>query len=124
MQPGVYEASFVSREAGPYLVQVAAMAPDGSEIGEAETGWTHEPTALEFQSLQPNRVLMDHLAEQTGGGRPVSDRLEPEIAKITQRKAVVNEARLSPVWHRWYVFLFAALCLAGEWGVRRWHGLP
>lgn len=123
-QPGVYEAKFVSRDAGPYLVQVSAADPDGSEIGEAETGWTHEPTAQEFQSLQPNRELMEQLAEQTGGARPVSLRLEPEMAKIAQRKSVVNETRLTPVWHRWYVFMFAALCLAGEWGLRRWHGLP
>ncbi|MCA9175145.1 MAG: hypothetical protein KDB14_11735 [Planctomycetales bacterium] len=123
-QPGVYESEFAHREAGPYLVKVQVKAPDGSDIGDAEAGWVHEPDADEFKSLEPNQALLDRLAEATGGETLASSSLESGVARISQRRAVVNETKMLPIWHRWYVFLFAALCLAGEWGLRRWNGLP
>ena len=123
-QAGVYEATFAHREAGAYLVNVKAKAPDGSEIGEAETGWMHEPDAKEFQSLNVNQSLLRQLASDTNGSSAKASNLLDAVTGISQKKALVNEKRQVLVWHRWYVFLFAALCLAGEWGLRRWHGMP
>lgn len=123
-QAGVYETTFAHREAGPYLVHVTATGPDGHPIGEAETGWSHEPDADEFQSLQINQELLDRLAAETEGEVAPGRRLERFVTGIATRRAVVNETWMRPLWHRWYIFLFAALCLAGEWGLRRYHGLP
>jgi hypothetical protein len=34
------------------------------------------------------------------------------------------ESWSQPAWHTPVVFALAVLCLAAEWGLRRWRGLP
>ncbi len=48
---GLYQANFWSQIDGPYVVSVKAKAADGAEIGEVESGWSAEPSALEFRNL-------------------------------------------------------------------------
>ena len=123
-QPGIYQVDFSPRAAGAYRVDVAATAPDGSPCGEARAGWATEPSAEEFAELTPNRELLEKIAEQTGGATTTADQLDTLVAGLAHRKAPIEEPWLYPLWHRWSVLLLAAICLAGEWGLRRWNGLP
>jgi len=50
--------------------------------------------------------------------------LEKFARSLPARKAPVMETRLEPLWHTPVMFLLALAFFLGEWGVRRWKGLP
>ncbi|MCO6458446.1 MAG: hypothetical protein J5I93_24340 [Pirellulaceae bacterium] len=123
-QVGVYEARYWPRQDGGYRIEAVATAADGSEIGRRETGWTSQPSAEEFQQLQANRRLLDELARQTGGEVISSNQLESFVRGLPNRKVPVTEPWVYPLWHQPWLFGLAICCLCGEWGLRRWKGLP
>jgi uncharacterized membrane protein len=120
---GVYVASYQPRVAGGYRAQVVALAPDGSEIGRRETGWVADPETKEFQSLTPNRTLLQEIAKKTSGEVIELSGIRGFVNSLPSRKIPVTEPWIFPLWHQWSVFCFAAACLIGEWGLRRWKGL-
>jgi uncharacterized membrane protein len=121
---GQYETTFASRTAGAYRATVVTKAEDASEVGQRETGWTVEPAADELGTLRPNRELLERIAEATGGEMIAADALDQFVSSLPNRKIPITEAWTYPLWHQWPVFLFAVACLIGEWGLRRWKGLP
>jgi uncharacterized membrane protein len=122
-QAGVYEATFVPRQTGPYRASVTVVGPDGAEVGAKEAGWTAEPAADEFRRLEPNRDLLHDLAAKTGGEIIPLSNLESFVSDLPNRRIPVTEPWIYPLWHQTWVFLFAAACLIAEWGLRRWKGL-
>jgi uncharacterized membrane protein len=122
-QPGVYEATYIPRETGGYLAESVVADATGVEVGRAETGWTSDPAADEFQSLKPNRALMETIARQTKGEMLNADAIASFVQGLPNRKAPVTETWTSPLWHQTTVFLFALLCFVAEWGLRRYRGL-
>lgn len=120
---GVYVALYQPRLAGGYRAQVQAVAPDGSEIGQRETGWVSDPETREFESLTPNRTLLGEIAEKTAGEVIELSDINGFVSSLPSRKIPVTEPWVYPLWHQWSVFFFAAACLIGEWGLRRWKGL-
>jgi hypothetical protein len=100
-----------------------ATAADGSEVGSRSTGWTAEPARDEFRTLRPNRGLLEQVAQQSGGEMVEPNRLEDFVSSLPQRDTVITEPWIYPFWHQWWIFAVAAICLIGEWGLRRWKGL-
>ena len=123
-QAGLYEAVYVPRQPGAYRAQVTATAPDGSEVGKVQAGWTSDPAAEEFKDLKPNRALLDRLARATGGQLVPAGELESFVASLPTRHAEITEPYVRPVWHQPWVFALAIVCLCAEWGLRRWKGFP
>ncbi|HVA49002.1 MAG TPA: hypothetical protein VNH11_21750 [Pirellulales bacterium] len=121
---GQYETTFASRTAGAYRATVTAKAEDASDVGQREVGWTVEPAAEELRSLKPNRELLERIASATGGEMIAADELDGFVSSLPNRKIPVTEAWTYPLWHQWPVFFFAIACLVGEWGLRRWKGMP
>jgi len=121
---GTYHATFIPRAAGAYRAQVTVSAADGSPVGQRETGWAIEPETEEFRTLAANRPLLDRIASQTGGEVIAADQLERFVAGLPNRKIPIVENWTYPLWHQWQVFLAAIGCLVGEWGLRRWRGMP
>ncbi|HEX5446747.1 MAG TPA: hypothetical protein VFW87_23215, partial [Pirellulales bacterium] len=121
---GEYTATFTPRMPGAYRASVVAKAEDASEVGRREIGWVAEPATDELRTLRPNRELLARLAESTGGELIEAGELDEFVASLPNRKVPVVEAWTYPLWHQWSVFLFAIGCLIGEWGLRRWNGLP
>jgi hypothetical protein len=109
---------------GPHHAEVVVTAEDGSEIGRREAGWVSEPETEEFQKLNPDRELLNDLAARTGGEVIELDRLDSFVDSLPNRKIPITEPWVYPLWHQWTVFAFAIGCLVGEWGLRRWNGLP
>jgi uncharacterized membrane protein len=122
-RPGVYETTFVPRQTGPYRAAIAVRGPDGADVGETEAGWTAEPAADEFRRLSTNLDLLEELAQKTGGEVIELSDLDRFVADLPNRRIPVTEPWIYPLWHQLGVFLFAAACLIGEWGLRRWKGL-
>jgi len=122
--PGTYVASFAPRAGGAYRATVSVAGPDGSEVGQRDIGWSVEPETEEFRTLTVNRPLLEKLASQTSGEVLTLDGLESFVASLPNRKIPVVESWTYPLWHQWHVFVIAIACLVGEWGLRRWRGLP
>jgi hypothetical protein len=121
---GEYRTTFAARTPGAYRASVAAKAEDASDVGSREAGWTMEAATDELKTPRPNRALLERIAAETGGETLSIDELESFVAGLPNRKTPVVEAWTYPLWHQWSVFLLAAGCLVGEWGLRRWKGLP
>ncbi len=122
--PGQYEALFAPRAPGVYRATITVTAADGSEVGQREIGWTVEPQTEEFRTLAVNRPMLEKLAKQTGGEVIALDDLDSFVSSLPNRKIPVTETWTYPLWHQSSVFLLAITCLIGEWGLRRWRGMP
>jgi hypothetical protein len=100
------------------------VAPDGSPIGQRETGWAAQPLADEFNRLAPNRRLLEEIAAKTNGQLVEASDLDDFVAGLNSRKAPITEPWTRPLWHHPLFFLVTITCLCAEWGLRRWKGLP
>jgi len=123
-EPGLYRATFVPRKAGAYRAEATAVDGQGQTIGSAQTGWSSDPFAEEYNSIRINRPLLDELAAKTGGEVLTWDDLEGFGDRLFKRPLPVMEAWTFPLWHNSILFIAAIGCLVGEWGLRRLWGLP
>lgn len=122
-EAGVYETSYVPRESSGYRVDVKVADENGASLGAAQAGWATDLAGAEFRSLVPNRALMENVARQTGGQVLAASDLDSFVKSLPTRSAPAMEPWTQPLWHTPAMFLFALLCLVGEWGLRRWKGL-
>lgn len=123
-EAGLYVASFVCREPGNYHAVASVFAPDGTEIGQQETGWVHDPSTEEFRNLKPNREFLSRIAAKTGGEVIDAGGLESFVKTIPNTDAMVTETEVRPWWHQWFLMLIVIGLFVVEWGLRRWKGLP
>lgn len=125
---GLFEAVYVPRTSGGYLAQATIAGPDGTKLGEAQTGWTSALEAQEFQSLKANRPLLEKIARQTGGRMVEIGELDKFARDLPRRAAPISETWVRPLWDlpgiQPAVFLFALTCFVAEWALRRWKGIP
>ena len=122
-EPGLYETTFVPRDAGGYQATAVATDANGVTVGSAVVVWANDFAAEEFASLKPNRELMEKLARQTGGEVIEEDKLASFAKNLPNRRAPVMEPTAQPLWHTPWVFLLALTCFVLEWGIRRRAGL-
>ena len=106
------------------LVGCVIVSEDGSAVGEREGGWAAQPAADEFARLEPDREFLKTIAEKTRGEVVDGDSLPSFVASLSTRSAPITEPWIRPLWHHPLYFLLAIVCLAGEWGLRRFNGLP
>jgi uncharacterized membrane protein len=123
-EAGVYETTYVARASGAFRATIEVVDDDGKEVGKAETGWTSDTVQEEFARTAPNRDLMEQLARQTGGEIIHPDDIGSFAAGLSSRDVPATEEWTYPIWHTPWVFLLAIGCFVGEWGLRRFKGLP
>ena len=122
--PGVYETTYIAREAGAFSAEAVVSGPDGKIAGRASTGWAADLAGAELRSLSANRALMDNIARRTGGEIIPLENLEQFVRSLPERRAPITETWSRPLWHQPFVFLAVLACFVAEWGIRRWKGLP
>lgn len=120
---GLFEAAFYPPESGGYRAKATVRDGEGNLLGEAETGWALNPAADEFQLLEPNRDLLESLAEATGGRVLQLEEVTGFVETLNALETPVTETWTRPLWHAPWVFLIALLCFAGEWALRRSKGV-
>lgn len=123
-EPGMYEVVFTAKEAGAFRATVEVKDGEGKPVGTTETGWVNDLAVEEFQNVAPNRRLLEAIADETGGEIIESVRLDRFVTGLSARSMPVTERWSSPLWDQPWVFMLALCCLIGEWGLRRWKGLP
>lgn len=123
-EAGLFETEFFASKHGNYRATMTVEdAEKRTPLGTKAVGWTHDPLAVEFAKLEPNRDLMKRLADETGGQMiPLEDigRL-PEMLKNIRVPVEVTLA--TPLWHTPWVFAAILLLLLGEWALRRKGGM-
>lgn len=123
-EPGLFAVDYLPRTPGQYRINATVKDLTGKLVGEATGGWVFAPGEKEFDRMQPNRELLNRLATESGGQVVEADELEAFVRSLPQRQAPITERFTYPLWHRSTVFLFALSCFIGEWGLRRFRGLP
>lgn len=123
-EPGLYEATYVSRATGGYKASVSVTNVEGVAAGTGDAGWSTDMAADEFRSLTPNVSLLEAIAHKTGGEIVSADRLGQFARSLPNRHAPVMESWSYPLWHTPAMFAFALACFLSEWGLRRWKGMP
>lgn len=123
-EPGLYEAELVSGGVGAHRAAIRVSDPDGSEVAEKEIGWTSTPLVDEYRSLEPNRVLLERIARDSGGEMVHLEQLDRFASSLPSRDVPIKERWTYPLWHKWPVLAFVMFCLGAEWALRRWRGLP
>lgn len=123
-EPGLYVTTYLPRLTGGFRATACVTNEVGADIGRDEAGWSSDPAAEEFKSLVPNLGLLESLAKRTGGELVTPETLPDLVKRLPTRHAPVMEAWTFPIWHHAALFAFALACLAAEWGLRRWKGLP
>ena len=83
---------------------------------------TRRPTS--FGRCDPIVTLLDKIARESGGQVVDAAGLAALVAELPNRRVPITEPAITPLWHQPWVFLLAIVCLCGEWGLRRWRGLP
>ena len=69
-------------------------------------------------------AVLQRIAKRTGGEVVDASALDAFVADLPNRKVPITDPWVYPLWHQWSVFIFAVVCLTGEWGLRRWKGMP
>lgn len=126
MGSGRYTAIVEGLGEGSYSYSARASADDlvlGTDQGSFSIG----QLTVEYQDVRPNRVLLEQLAERSGGKYFRAD--EPEglaerIARDPQFRASAREqARTVELWNAPWVLLLLVVLLALEWGLRKRSGM-
>jgi len=123
-EAGAYETLFIPRESGAFRASATVTNASGVEVGRAETGWTFDPMAEEFASLEPNAALLESIATRTGGAMVPAAQLPRFVRELPRKQAPIMEPWSYPIWHHPLMLTLALGCLIAEWGLRRWRGLP
>jgi uncharacterized membrane protein len=123
-EPGLFETEFFASKPGNYRATTTVEdAEKRTPLGTKAVGWTHDPLAVEFAKLEPNRDLMKRLAEDTGGKMIALE----DIAKLPEMlkniRVPVEVTLATPLWHTPWVFAAILLLLLGEWALRRKGGM-
>ena len=124
---GIYRALYRPRSSGAYTAK--AMIAEGEELlGTVQAGWTVDFEASEFQSVQVNQGLLEELAQRSGGQVIAAKDLKSFVKNLPARTVPITETQVRPLWDLPGVlpllFGVVLVCLAVEWTLRRWRGLP
>lgn len=121
-EAGLFDLSSHASKAGAYRIKASVKDGTGTEIGSTSTGWALNPAADEFQSLMPNRALLERLALWSGGRVLAMKDVADWARTMPNKKLPVMETRTEPLWHQpWFLLLVVAL-LGTEWWLRRRQG--
>ncbi len=127
-ESGLFEAIYIPRVSGGYLAEVTVTDATGARVGDARAGWAVDLEASEFQSVRTNRPLLEKIARRTGGRIVQAAELEDFARKLPRQNVRVTDIWVKPLWDLPGILpaicLLVLTCLAAEWALRRWKGLP
>jgi hypothetical protein len=123
-EPGLFETEFFASKPGNYRASTSVEdAEKRTPLGTKAVGWTHDPLAVEFAKLEPNRDWMKRLAEDTGGKMIALEDIATLPEMLKNIRVPVEVTLATPLWHTPWVFAAILLLLLGEWALRRKGGM-
>lgn len=124
LETGLFAATYLPRLTGAYKAELTATGEESQLPQTVHIGWTHQPELDEFRNIAVNTTALESLAEKSGGEMVPIEHLGEFVRSLPQREMPMTEIQSTPLWHSPFLLLIALACLAGEWGLRRWKGLP
>lgn len=123
-EAGLFETEFFAGKPGYYRATTTVEdAEKRTPLGTKAVGWTHDPLAMEFASLAPNRDLMKRLADETGGQMIALEDIGKLPEMLKNIRVPVEVTLATPLWHTPWIFAAILLLLIGEWALRRKGGM-
>lgn len=123
-EAGLFETEFFSGKPGYYRATTTVEdAEKRTPLGSKAVGWTHDPMAMEFARLEPNRELMQRIATETGGKMIALSEVTKLPEMLKNIRVPVEVTLATPLWHTPWIFLAIVLLLLGEWLLRRKGGM-
>jgi uncharacterized membrane protein len=123
-EAGLFETEFFAGKPGYYRATTTVEdAEKRTPLGTKAVGWTHDPLAMEFARLEPNRDLMKRLADETGGKMLALDEIDKLPEMLKNIRVPVEVTLSTPLWHTPWIFAAILLLLLGEWMLRRKGGM-
>ncbi len=123
-EAGTHTARISGSEPGPWLVEALTTDRVDGVTTRVTTGWASNPGADEFRKLTPDLPELQALVDTSAGSLPDPDDLERWVAELARSPLPVTETETIPLWHQAGWLAVAIGLFAGEWGLRRWKGLP
>jgi hypothetical protein len=127
-ESGIYEATYIPRTNGGYFASAVVTDSEKNEVGNAEAGWAADLEAMEFQSIKTNRLLLEKIAQQTGGRVIELNELNNFSRSFLSENVPITETWIRPLWDLRgispIIFFAILLFFIGEWALRRWKGMP
>ena len=120
---GVFEVTFLPENEAMTVVGATASDASGRVVGTVEEGWVANGDADEFRRLEPNRELLQGIADATGGKLLEAGDLERFTRDLPKMEMPETRTWSRSLWHTPVVFLLVLACFAGEWILRRRRGL-
>jgi len=123
-EPGLFETEFFASKPGNYRASTNVEdAEKRTLLGTKAVGWTHDPLAVEFAKLEPNRDLMKRLAKETGGKMIALSDIEKLPEMLQNIRVPVEVTLATPLWHTPWLFAAIMFLLLCEWALRRKGGM-
>ncbi len=123
---GRYTGSVEGLPEGDFYFR-AVVESDGRKIGSDEGRFAIGETALEFQSLTMNKILLENIALKTGGSFYLPDEagsfLEDLHKKASFEPRNVTTRSEFSFWNLPWLFAAAVLLFALEWFIRKRSGM-
>jgi len=121
---GTAQVELGTPQAGAYKI-VARASLAGQELGEGFDVVAVRAASVERSDVQARPGLLREIAEVTGGGfveassgqLPPMDLAPPDVVEV-------GRAKDRPIWDRFWPLVILAVCLGGEWVLRRRWGYP
>jgi len=124
-EPGLYQGVFLASVDGGYRVKAEASPIEDEDLywEPVETGWSINRDAQEFARLDINTDWINRITSETKGAVIEKDKVDrlPKLIANTEIEEI--EIKVTPIWHTPWLLILAILCFAGEWAIRRNHGL-
>ncbi len=122
-KPQHWEAVLHPEKPGDYFIQIHDSSTDGP-LGDARVTIRVNPPPSEKDKLSADPAFMRKLAENTGGRVAELEEIPQMLTsqQKTQQQAETQEV-WTPAWANAWMLSLIALCFAGEWIIRRRHGL-
>jgi hypothetical protein len=123
---GRFEGTFGSLPEGDYTFTARVLA-GGEQIAEERGSFSVGGVNVEFQETRMNRLLLQQIAERTGGryyDAGTIATLPQDVASLPgfQPRQVVRSSEIE-LWNRAWMLAVIVLLLASEWFLRKRNGM-
>jgi hypothetical protein len=120
---GEYAATFIPDEVGFHTIEVSAGRA-GELLGADTTHVEIAEMSTEAFAAERRTSLLERMAEETGGRWYTPQTLAslPDDLRYSEGGTTVLEVR--DLWDMPILFLLLVGLIGGEWGYRKWRGLP
>ncbi len=116
--PDLMTGEFRADTSGLYDIETITRR-DNEPIASARIAIYHDAGKAEYFSLRANHMLLQQLADATGGRYWNQDELDELLSAIEFSAAGITQREISPLWDAPLIFILLFLFKATEWLLRR-----